>query len=214
MENEIWRDIIGYEGHYMVSNLGNVASIKFGKFKIMKGSKCGHGYLYFRTSIDGKKEHKSIARSVAQAFPEICGEWFEGCTVDHISTVKEDNRAVNLRVVTLKKNFENPLTISQRRGGRTDEEWEEYQKERRKYFKMKDREDNKEYYAEYKKKYYAEHREKFREYGRKYSKKIYEKRKEWYKEYYQKHKEEIAEKAKQRYMKNKKSKNNITDMWN
>lgn len=28
MESEDWKDIIGYEGYYMVSNLGNVLSLK------------------------------------------------------------------------------------------------------------------------------------------------------------------------------------------
>jgi hypothetical protein len=26
---EIWKDVVGYEGHYQVSNMGNVVSVKF-----------------------------------------------------------------------------------------------------------------------------------------------------------------------------------------
>jgi len=36
MENELWKDVIGYEGHYKVSNLGNVKSIKFNKEKDLR----------------------------------------------------------------------------------------------------------------------------------------------------------------------------------
>ena len=28
MENEVWKDVVGYEGSYQVSNLGNVKSLK------------------------------------------------------------------------------------------------------------------------------------------------------------------------------------------
>ena len=33
---EVWKDIPGYEGVYQVSNLGNVRSLKFNKFKVVK----------------------------------------------------------------------------------------------------------------------------------------------------------------------------------
>jgi len=32
--NEIWKDIEGYEGMYQVSDKGRVKSVKFGKIKI------------------------------------------------------------------------------------------------------------------------------------------------------------------------------------
>lgn len=55
-----------------------------------------------------------VHRLVAQAFPEICGEWreyHEGYEVDHINTNREDNRPENLRVVSRKDNANNPLTL-------------------------------------------------------------------------------------------------------
>lgn len=40
---EIWKDIKNFEGHYQVSNLGRVKSIKFSNYRIMKTKLC-HGY--------------------------------------------------------------------------------------------------------------------------------------------------------------------------
>jgi len=40
--DEIWKDIIGYEGLYQVSNLGNVKSVK--KNKLMKIGLHADGY--------------------------------------------------------------------------------------------------------------------------------------------------------------------------
>lgn len=154
---EIWREIPGFDGEYLISNLGNAASNKKGKFKLLKlyprngGFK--HEYLAFRTSFNGVRRHVSVSRSVAKAFPEICGEWFDGCTVDHINTIKTDNRPENLRVVTLKENINNPLTIAKMRGYKTDEERSEHKKQ----MKKEDREKHKEYYKEYMKNYMKEY---------------------------------------------------------
>lgn len=56
----------------------------------------------------GNKERIYI--TIAKLFPEICGEWFEGCEVDHLNTNRHDNRAINLRCCTPKENMQNPLT--------------------------------------------------------------------------------------------------------
>ena len=160
---EIFRDMVGYEGHYMVSNLGKIISIKFGKRKVIKQFLWANGrYYYFRVSINGIKSVLSVARTVAQAFPEICGEWFDGCTVDHIDTVTTNNIATNIRVVSLKDNLNNPLTIAKMRRYRTDEERKELKKQQKKesYQRCKD------YYKDYQKKYYEEHKEAFKKYQR------------------------------------------------
>lgn len=54
--------------------------------------------------------NKGGYRLIAKAFPEICGEWFDGCEVDHLDTNRENNSAFNLRVCTSKENHNNPLT--------------------------------------------------------------------------------------------------------
>ena len=45
MKEEIWKDIVGYEGIYRISNQGRVMSLKFGKTKIRKPSFHKDGYL-------------------------------------------------------------------------------------------------------------------------------------------------------------------------
>ena len=54
---EEWKDVIGYEGLYQVSNLGRVKSLNYnrtGKEKIMKGGKDNNDYLFIILSKKGK----------------------------------------------------------------------------------------------------------------------------------------------------------------
>lgn len=120
---EVWKPVVGWEDRYMVSSLGRVKSLdrylampnggeKLVKGRITKQYKKPNGYMSVilgRTHNDRK--NKYIHRLVAEAFPEICGEWFEKCEVDHINTIREDNRAINLKVCTAYENANNPLTL-------------------------------------------------------------------------------------------------------
>lgn len=95
---------------YSVSNLGNVRNDKTGK--ILKPQSNGQGYLKVRLYNGSGDDYiiKPVHRLVAYAFQEICGEYSEGLQVDHINTVRNDNRAVNLRWVTPTENRLNPIT--------------------------------------------------------------------------------------------------------
>ena len=73
---------------------------------------------YVELYRDGKKYSRSVYRSVASSFPEICGYWGEGYEVDHISSNPEDDRAENLRWVSShKENMANPATREKIRKG-------------------------------------------------------------------------------------------------
>ena len=107
-DNVEWKPIKGYEEYYFVSNDGRVFSKKRNIF--LKGRLDKYGYLrvvLYKPNNGGKS--KQIHRLVAEAFIEN-----SECKpqVDHINTVRTDNRVENLRWVTYKENNLNPMTMS------------------------------------------------------------------------------------------------------
>lgn len=92
--DEIWKDVEGHEGVYMVSNLGRVMSLDYrhtGKKKILKPIKIANGYLgVHRRNYGGKWP---IHRLVAKAFIPNPNNY--PC-VNHKNENKGDNRACNL----------------------------------------------------------------------------------------------------------------------
>lgn len=103
---EIWKPVIGYEGLYEVSSLGNVRSLWYGK-KNMKLRTDKDGYLMVNFHKDKKQTTHKVHRLVAETFiPNPEGK----PQIDHINTDKTDNRAENLKWVTQKENNNNPLS--------------------------------------------------------------------------------------------------------
>lgn len=71
MNNEIYKDIRGYEGLYKISNFGNVKSLNYNRTKskrIMKPGMSINGYPQLLLHKNGKRRMFKIHRLVALAF--------------------------------------------------------------------------------------------------------------------------------------------------
>lgn len=64
---EEWKDVIGYEGYYQVSNHGNVRHIYNGILKLTQRNKSA-GYLCVHLSVRGQSKVMAVHRLVAEAF--------------------------------------------------------------------------------------------------------------------------------------------------
>lgn len=108
---EIWKDIEGYEGLYQVSNLGRVKGLRRGVVLAERLNSNGYPCAYLFKNGVGRnlKVHQIVAST-------FIGEIPEGYEVDHINTIKNDNRVENLRIVTHKDNMNNPKTIKKMSG--------------------------------------------------------------------------------------------------
>ena len=110
MENtiEFWKDVDGYEGHYQVSNLGRVKSIKFGKEIILKEGVDSSGYPLISVYKDGTKKTRTIHQIVAIAF---LGHKPNGYSVvvDHVDCNKMNNRLYNLQIISQRDNVTKDL---------------------------------------------------------------------------------------------------------
>lgn len=109
MQSEIWKEIPGYNGRYLISQTGNVYS-RYLKMK-MKPVNRGNGYYFVRLCNKGEMKNLMIHRLVADAFvpnPDRLPE------IDHIDGNKKNNFYTNLRYVSHLDNMRNPNTEPKR----------------------------------------------------------------------------------------------------
>ena len=96
MKDEIWKDVVGFEGLYQVSNLGRVKSLNYkrtGKAKIMKPYKTKKGYLRIYLTKNNKIFRFRLHRLVAFAFLENPNNFDQ---INHKNEIKTDCRVLNL----------------------------------------------------------------------------------------------------------------------
>lgn len=100
---EEWKDIIGYEKLYQVSNLGNIKSLKYSKSKLLKGSVNNYGYIQVNLCKDGIVKSFKIHQLVAVHFLNHIINGYEK-VVNHIDFNKLNNIVTNLEIVTPREN--------------------------------------------------------------------------------------------------------------
>ena len=107
MPHEIWRDVVGYEGLYNVSDFGRVKSFHNGKIIIRKPA-FSNGYLKVSLCKDGSIRTHKIHTLVAKAFipnPE------NKPSVNHIDGNKTNNCVENLEWSTQTENMQHASQI-------------------------------------------------------------------------------------------------------
>lgn len=101
---EEWRDVVGYEGLYTVSNLGRVV----GPRKMLKPFITRFGYERVFLCKNGKQRNKPVHRLAAIAFIENKENKPQ---VNHKDGVKTNNKVSNLEWATAKENIDHMFNV-------------------------------------------------------------------------------------------------------
>ncbi|MFT8930006.1 MAG: NUMOD4 motif-containing HNH endonuclease [Sporolactobacillus sp.] len=111
IDEEVWKDVKGYEGYYQVSNLGRVKSVnriiqrRTGSVHTVKGrilkqkenhNKSSLGVKFVSLWKNNHGTMRAVHRLVAQVF---LSDWDPNLEVDHIDRNRDHNMASNLRMV-------------------------------------------------------------------------------------------------------------------
>ena len=120
-EMEVWKDVVGYEDYFMVSNLGAVFSKRSNR--LLKQSLSNTGYLTIVTrigGITGKSICFHIHRLVADAFLDPPTkeqlQWaettkYKKVLVNHKDGDKLNNTAINLEWCTHSENTKHAISL-------------------------------------------------------------------------------------------------------
>lgn len=110
---EIWKDVVGYEGLYQVSSLGNVKSLDYliidtrkrkyiKKGKMLKQGIDKYGYYYVHLYKNNIFKYKLVHRLVAEAFIPNPNNLQQ---INHKNEIKTDNKVENLEFCNAKYNL-------------------------------------------------------------------------------------------------------------
>lgn len=101
---ETWRPVKGLEGFYEVSDLGNVRSLNYHNWGIVKNLTPvpdKDGYLRVCLSMNGRQYNRMVHRMVAMVFLDNPDNLPQ---INHINEDKTDNRVCNLEWCTCEYN--------------------------------------------------------------------------------------------------------------
>ena len=109
---EEWRNVIGFDGHYQVSNFGRVKSFKWGVEKILKPNCSKDSYprisLYQNGELKKVLVHVLVAKACIPNPNNLP-------VVNHIDNVRSNNRVENLEWVTYSENQKHAVRIGARK---------------------------------------------------------------------------------------------------
>lgn len=119
---ERWKDVVGFEGFYEVSNQGRVRSVdredsrgRFWPAQILAPGAQPSGHLSVSLSRDGKRTMRKVHRLVLAAFVGPCPEGMEGLHSDDDPT---NNTLPNLRWGTRGENLLDSVRNGRHSGSR------------------------------------------------------------------------------------------------
>ena len=115
-EQEVWKDIPGYEGLYQASTLGQIKSLNYlrtGKAKNLKVQPCGKHLQYFfvSLSIKGNNKYILVHQLIAMTFLDHIRDGHK-LVIDHIDCDTKNNKLSNLKIVTSKENLNKEKNIN------------------------------------------------------------------------------------------------------
>lgn len=120
--NEIWKDVVGYEGLYQVSNLGRVKRVRgrdsrgnLRNERVLKPRSI-HGYMIAHLCKDGTPSNKAVHRLVAEAFLNNPNNLPE---VNHIDGDKTNNLVSNLEWISSSDNSLHAFRLGLRTANKT-----------------------------------------------------------------------------------------------
>ena len=112
-DQETWKDVVGYEGWYKVSDLGRVRRIAMtvgaipGKILKSRPTRCGHPnakprfYVSLSRGYKGSAKNATVHKLVAEAF---IGQRPDGCEINHKDGDPSNNKLNNLEYMTRSQN--------------------------------------------------------------------------------------------------------------
>ena len=169
-----YKQLINYDNYYIYDD-GRVYSISL-QIKLIDNNKKRKGFL--------------VHRLVYEVFKGPIQEGFE---IDHEDGKRDNNKLINLRLLTKKENIQNKHHLEIYKEvdkKRYIKDMEIFKKSNKKY-----REEHKEEIKLKKREYYEKNREKYREYYENNKEEILRKKQN----YYQEHKDEINRRRRERY---------------
>lgn len=124
LDGEVWKDVVGYEGLYQVSNKGRIKSLNYrghrGVIKLFVPHKNRSGYLTVYLTKGDKRQTKMIHRLVYEAFigdlPKcnLAGKGYDRLEINHKDENPSNNCIDNLELITHIENVNYGTAIQRR----------------------------------------------------------------------------------------------------